>query len=231
MSDPEDSLKARLADRDPYVRVEAASQLAQIASAAGREALVQAQGSKDPLVRSRAAFVMGQIGGAWVIEPLGRLLADKAPSVRNEAIFALMRTHRPDAVPLLIAALDDVDPDRREDARVALVTLLGDEIASVLARMEEDVPDESQQALDWWNDNAARFDPDTVYEHGQPVSIERWIEELASAPPELVDLKLDRLATWTGEDFGASASKWRAWWKKNAARFPAGKRFYWGHPV
>jgi hypothetical protein len=231
MSEPEDSLKARLSDPDPYARVEAASQLEQIGSAAGREVLLQAQGMKEPLVRSRAAFVMGQIGGEWVIEPLGRLLADKAPSVRNEAIFALMRTHRPDAVPLLIGALDDVDPDRREDARVALVTLLGDDIASVLSEMEEDVPDEAQHALDWWNENAARFDPDTVYERGQPVSIERWIEELDSVAPELVDLKLDRLVTWTGEDFGASVSEWRAWWKKNAARFPAGKRFYWGRPV
>ena len=233
MSDSKAALEHRLKDRDPHARFDAALQLAQQGSAVGHGALRAGLKHEDPMVRSRAAYLIGQIGGAWTIKPLAEQLNDPIEIVRNEVIFALMNTYHPAAVPHLLKALEDEDSDRVEDARVALVTLLGPKMGALLAEIEEDVEEEAELARAWWAVNASRFDPNTRYDRGKPVSVGRWVDELESAPPELLAIISDRLTTWTGEDWQSGPGidqTWRVWWQTNAERFPPGRRYYWGHP-
>jgi hypothetical protein len=236
MATAEDELRAQLRDPDPDIRVEAAAELAKLGSWEGRAALVAGLKDDDSEVRSSAAFNLGQIGASWAIEPLAKRLADPDSSVRNDAIFALAATNHVAAVPHLIRALDDEDLERREDARVALVSLLGKEIGGVMAVSEEHVDDEAGKARAWWKANASRFPPATRYDWGKPVSIGRWIDELPAASAQVIGINLERLTTWTGENFGPADKRgvkqtWHKWWAKNGRQFPPGKRYFWGRAV
>ncbi|WP_437571625.1 hypothetical protein [Sorangium sp. So ce542] len=95
--------------------------------------------------------------------------------------------------------------------------------------------DESERVREWWEAHGSRFDPELCYDKGHVHSLGRWVDELATAPPQVFPIILGDLTTWTGQDFGSERpeafEKWRAFWADNAARFPDGKRYYWGHPV
>ncbi len=230
-------LRTQLEDPDLHVRLRAASDLAEAGSLAGRPVLLDALTHEEPWAREKAAGILGTIGAAWTIAPLASRLSDPFFEVRREAILGLGRTHDIAAVPFLIQALSDEDPERREDAVVALDDVLGREIYEQLD-LEED-EDGSQARADaeaWWRDNAHRFDPNIRYDRGEPTSIARWIAELRTQSPEVVEMIVMRLEDWTGERLGGEgqdeiASRWEAWWRDNEARFPPGRRYFYGHDV
>lgn len=236
MTSVEDALRATLRDSDPFTRLQAAANLAQLGIWDGRETLIAGLEDDDPMVRSEAAGHLAKIGPSWAIGPLARRLGDPQSTVRNDSILALGETNHVGAVPHLIAALEDEDLERREDARVSLVGLLGDGIRLVMAEMEEHIEDEAGKALAWWKENERRFPPAIRYVAGTPLDVGHLVSEIAVDSPQVIDIDLDRLTTWTGEDFGTSETPgvvqtWRQWWAKNAPRFPKGKRYYWGREV
>ncbi len=231
-------IRAELKDENPLIRLDAALELAKEGSAEGRDEMLLALSHERSDVRLQAIYFLGLVGAPWTIETIAPFARDPDPSIRNEAIFALAHVGRVAVVPLLIDALNDEDPERREDARVALVTIVGDAIAPVLTLPEfeeDDEDDEVESARAFWDANSARFDSETVYDRGEPVSPQRWIEELPSLK-EAASVVNEDLRNWTGADVGEHApaelaKRWRTWWRANGSRFIPGVRYFWGRPV
>lgn len=220
---------------DPYEQLEASYELAKRGSLEGRDLFIQSLQNPDPEVRLEAAGLLGQIGPSWAIAPVGELLNDPKSYLRNEAIFALMNIGRAGVVPWLIKALADQDDERREDARVALATLLGDEIP-ISSGTDETGEQETGRVAMWWDSAKARFQSDLCYYNGRVSSLSEWIASLKNASPVHFDWVTQRLHWYTGVDFGTDpaetvAAKWALWWRDHSATYEVGCRYFYGHSV
>jgi hypothetical protein len=207
--------------------------LAEHGFTAGRDVLVKGLGDSDWQVRMQAAEALGRIGPAWAIGPVSKLVGDPIAGVKNEAVIGLRRIGRPLVVPSLLRALRDEDPDIREDSAAAVSALFGMEAAYQLG----DLIDEGSASRmeNWWRDNANRFDPDSVYDCGQPFSVGRLIARWTDARPEVTEILSNELYDWTGQRFSGSrrdhVSAWEQWWQTNGHAFRTGRRYFHGRDV
>lgn len=215
------------------MRIDAAFKLAEHGLTNGRDVLVEGLGDSDWEVRMQAAEALGRIGPAWAVGPVSKLVGDPIAGVKNTAIIGLLRIGRPSVVPSLLRALRDEDPDIREDAANALDNLFGMEAADQLGDLIDD--DSASRMENWWRDNANRFDPDRVYDDGQPFSVGRLIARWIKAPPEITESLSNKLFDWTGQRFIGSqreqASAWEQWWQTNKHSFRTGRRYFHGRDV
>lgn len=166
----------------------------------------------------------------------------KVAPFRVEAIGALAAIGTPAVVPQLIALLENEDFQVRENARRALFRVLGDKVANLVDfdEMRGDPGAELAAMRDWWRAHESEFEPDIVYESGEPADLgrlvsvmEQFTQRQALAAAEAL---ASRLAISVGHRFDGAAREelaalWRDWWQRNAFRFEAGKRYYHGHPV
>ena len=201
---------------------------------AGRDVLVEGLGDPDWEVRMQAAEALGRIGPAWAIGPVSELVGDPIAGVKNEAVIGLRRIGRPLVVPSLLRALrDEEDPDIGEDAASALAALFGMEAADQLGDLID--AGSARRMENWWRDNANRFDPDRVYDGGQPFSVGRLIDRWMNARPEVTEILSNELFDWTGQRFTGSqrdqASAWEQWWQTNKHAFRTGRRYFHGRDV
>ncbi len=201
-----------------------------------RQTFLDALENEDPEVRLEAVQMLGQIGASWAIESLGERLDDEESYVRNEVIFALSSIGRPAVVPWLIKALRDEDEERVEDARVALIQVLGDPVAPILAQFGEGTGGEAVRAAEWWKSESWRYNDGTVYHRGEPASLAVWVATLRGASDAGLHAIAERLKCWTGQDFGSPSSpgfadRWEGWWGERGAEFQPGRRYFYGRPV
>jgi HEAT repeat protein len=133
----------RLSDNNGFVRVEAASKLAEIGEPV-IPILIEALSDSNPQVRLNAAFALGEIGSPTAVPMLIARLNDSEWEVRANVAIALSKIGKA-AVPGLIAALKDNDSQVRSnatqtlgqigdaDAVPALIAILNDPVWEVRA--------------------------------------------------------------------------------------------------
>jgi HEAT repeat protein len=229
----DEGLIAKLGDFDPKVRIDAAFEMAQRGSGAGRDVLLSALVDRDWQVRQRAANRIGRIGPSRAKDQIAKLLDDPVSDVRNVAIFALLNIGRPSVVPSLLRALRDTDPDIREDAGSALSSLLGR--AAALQLGDEVKEEDAKRMSEWWANCATGMDDAQVYEQGKPASVGTLIDALKHASPAVVESLLKELVDRTGQCFTGALREqllaWEKWWHTNKSAYQEGRRYFYGRDV
>lgn len=118
-----DTLRAALADAEPFVRWEASLTIQDIGGQAAISILQQTLASADPLGIATAAESLADLGERTSLPRLVELMQHEDPGVRVSAVAAVGRLATPqdgEAVQGLIAALGDLIPGVRQVAVLAL---------------------------------------------------------------------------------------------------------------
>jgi HEAT repeat protein/energy-coupling factor transporter ATP-binding protein EcfA2 len=142
-------LLARLNNRKPKNRADAAMALGEQGHSRALEPLLARLGDEHPDVRRAAAYALGALLDPRAVEPLLARLGDEHPDVRRAAAESLGRLKDPCAVEPLLARLGDEDLFVRWAAAESLGRLKDPRaVESLLARLGDEDPDVRRAAAE-----------------------------------------------------------------------------------
>ena len=219
-----------LTNGEPRARKYAAEALREIGpeAASSVPALTQALKDEEWTVRRSAARSLGAFGpqAADALPALIEALGDDERGVRERVVWALVEVgpQAPGVVPALTDALEDKERVVRQLAAWALGSMgpqAAEAVPALIQTLSDPVPNVRAEVLR----AVGRIGPPAVEtvpaliraleeeDGGYPVDEEKTPAVVGLSRHSLADLAHEALVSITGQDLGASAGKWEAWWE------------------